>query len=87
MMVPTMKTQARWAVLLLAFVLALLLVTAKILQILVFLLEGRLQFRHDLVVVMTLVSQEWDDDGRAVAVFGKRGQMLAEALSQARAES
>ena len=41
----------------------------------------------DLVVVMTLVSQEWDDDGKAVAVFGKRGQMLADALSQARAES
>ncbi len=41
----------------------------------------------DLVVVTTLVSQEWDNDGRAVAVFGKRGQALAEALSQARAES
>ncbi len=41
----------------------------------------------DLGVVTTLVSQEWDDDGRAVAVFGKRGQALAEALSQARAES
>jgi len=41
----------------------------------------------DLVVVMTLVSQEWDDDGRAVAVFGKRGQTLANALSQARVES
>ena len=41
----------------------------------------------DLVVVMTLVSQEWDDDGRAVAVFGKRGQTLADALSQARTES
>ncbi len=41
----------------------------------------------DLVVVTTLVSQEWDDDGRAVAVFGKRGQTLADALSQARAES
>lgn len=41
----------------------------------------------DLFVVMTLVSQEWDDDGRAVAVFGKRGQTLADALSQARAES
>jgi len=41
----------------------------------------------DLVVVMTLVSQEWDDDGRAVAVFGKRGQLLADALSQARVES
>lgn len=41
----------------------------------------------DLVVVTTLVSQEWDDDGRAVAVFGKRGQMLVDALSKARAES
>ena len=41
----------------------------------------------DLVVVTTLVSQEWDDDGRAVAVFGKQGQALADALSQARAES
>ena len=41
----------------------------------------------DLVVVMTLVSQEWDDDGRAVAVFGERGRALAAALSQARAES
>jgi hypothetical protein len=41
----------------------------------------------DLVVVMTLVSQEWDDDGMAVAVFGKRGQPLADALSQARVES
>ncbi len=41
----------------------------------------------DLVVVTTLVSQEWGDDGRAVAVFGKRGQTLADALSQARAES
>ena len=41
----------------------------------------------DLVVVTTLVSQEWDDDGRAVAVFGKRGQTLADALSQAGAES
>jgi len=41
----------------------------------------------DLVVVTTLVSQEWADDGRAVAVFGKRGQALADALSQARAES
>lgn len=41
----------------------------------------------DLVVVTTLVSQEWDDDGRAMAVFGKRGQTLADALSQARAES
>lgn len=41
----------------------------------------------DLVVVTTLVSQEWADDGRAVAVFGKRGQTLADALSQARAES
>ncbi len=41
----------------------------------------------DLVVVTTLVSQEWDDEGRAVAVFGKRGQALADALSHARAES
>ena len=41
----------------------------------------------DLMVVMTLVSQVWDDDGRAVAVFGERGQMLADALSQARTES
>ena len=41
----------------------------------------------DLVVVTTLVSQEWDDDGRAVAVFGKRGQALADALTQASAES
>lgn len=41
----------------------------------------------DLVVVTTLVSQVWDDDGRAVAVFGKRGQTLADALSQARAEA
>ncbi len=41
----------------------------------------------DLVVVTTLVSQEWDEDGRAVAVFGKRGQALADALSQARAET
>jgi len=41
----------------------------------------------DLVVVTTLVSQEWDDDGRAVAVFGERGQALADALSQASAES
>lgn len=41
----------------------------------------------DLVVVMTLVSQEWGEDGRAVVVFGKRGQALADALSQARAES
>ncbi|MDA3797996.1 MAG: hypothetical protein PF692_02835, partial [Kiritimatiellae bacterium] len=41
----------------------------------------------DLVVVTTLVSQEWDDNGRAMAVFGKRGQTLADALSQARAES
>ena len=41
----------------------------------------------DLVVVTTLVSQVWDDDGRAVAVFGKQGQALAAALSQARAES
>lgn len=41
----------------------------------------------DLVVVTRLVSQVWDDDGRAVAVFGQRGQALAEALSQARAES
>ncbi len=40
----------------------------------------------DLVVVTTLVSQEWDVDGRALAVFGKRGQALADALSQARAE-
>ncbi len=41
----------------------------------------------DLVVVTTLVSQEWNDDGRAMAVFGDRGQTLADALSQARAES
>jgi hypothetical protein len=41
----------------------------------------------DLVVVTTLVSQVWDDDGRAVEVFGKGGKKLAEALSQARAES
>ncbi len=41
----------------------------------------------DLAVVTRLVSQVWDDDGRAVAVFGKRGQALADALSQARAES
>ncbi len=41
----------------------------------------------DLVVVTTLVSQEWDVDGRAVAVFGERGQALADALSQARAET
>lgn len=41
----------------------------------------------DLAVVTTLVSQEWGNDGRAVAVFGKQGQMLANALSQARAES
>ncbi|MFO7962660.1 MAG: hypothetical protein R6U50_01950 [Desulfobacterales bacterium] len=41
----------------------------------------------DLLVVTRLVSQVWDDDGRAVAVFGKRGQALAAALSQARAES
>jgi hypothetical protein len=41
----------------------------------------------DLVVVTTLVSQEWDVDGRAVAVFGERGQALADVLSQARAET
>ncbi|MGM0440211.1 MAG: hypothetical protein ACQEP8_03745 [Chlamydiota bacterium] len=41
----------------------------------------------DLVVVTTLVSQEWDDDGRALAVFGEKGQALIDALSQARAES
>ena len=41
----------------------------------------------DLVVVTTLVSQEWDDDGRALAVFGQQGQALADALSQASAES
>ncbi|MGM0416692.1 MAG: hypothetical protein ACQEQK_07045 [Thermodesulfobacteriota bacterium] len=41
----------------------------------------------DLVVVTTLVSQEWGNDGRAVAVFGKRGQMLADALSKAKVEA
>ncbi len=41
----------------------------------------------DLVVVTTLVSQEWDDDGRAMTVFGKRGQALADALSQASLEA
>lgn len=41
----------------------------------------------DLVVVTTLVSRVWDDDGRAVAVFGKRGQKLADALARAREES
>ncbi len=41
----------------------------------------------DLVVVTTLVSQVWDDDGRAVAVFGEQGQTLADALARARAES
>ncbi|WP_024335137.1 hypothetical protein [Desulfotignum balticum] len=41
----------------------------------------------DLVVVTTLVSQEWAVDGRAAAVFGERGQALADALSQARAET
>ena len=41
----------------------------------------------DLVVVTTLVSQVWDDDGRAVAVFGKQGQILADALARAREES
>ncbi|MFO7982592.1 MAG: hypothetical protein R6V08_03980 [Desulfuromonadales bacterium] len=41
----------------------------------------------DLVVVTTLVSQKWDNEGRAVAVFGKQGQALADALSKARAES
>ncbi len=41
----------------------------------------------DLVVVTTLVSQQWDEDGRAEAVFGERGQALADALSQARAEA
>lgn len=41
----------------------------------------------DLLVVTTLVSQEWDDDGRAVAVFGQDGRALAEALSQAKAEA
>ncbi len=41
----------------------------------------------DLVVVTTLVSRVWDDDGRAVAVFGQRGQKLADALTRAREES
>ncbi|MGK2925336.1 MAG: hypothetical protein ACSLE2_06920 [Lysobacterales bacterium] len=41
----------------------------------------------DLHVVTALVSQVWDVDGRAVAVFGEPGQALADALSQARAEA
>jgi phage shock protein A len=41
----------------------------------------------DLVVVTTLVSQVWEDDGRAVAVFGQRGQKLADALVRAREEA
>lgn len=41
----------------------------------------------DLMVATTLVSRVWDDDGRAVAVFGKRGQKLADALARAREES
>ncbi len=41
----------------------------------------------DLVVVTTLVSRVWDDDGRAVAVFGPQGQTLADALARAREES
>lgn len=41
----------------------------------------------DLVVVTTLVSDVWADDGRAVAVFGDQGQMLAEALTRTEAES
>ncbi len=41
----------------------------------------------DLVVVTALVSRVWDDDDRAVAVFGKRGQKLADALARAREES
>ncbi|MFO7959039.1 MAG: hypothetical protein R6X33_18285, partial [Candidatus Brocadiia bacterium] len=41
----------------------------------------------DLVVATSLVSRVWDDDGRAVAVFGQRGQKLADALARAREES
>ena len=41
----------------------------------------------DLVVVTTLVSQEWDDNGRAEEVFGERGQTLVEALSKSSEEA
>ena len=41
----------------------------------------------DLVVVTTLVSQVWDEDGRAEAVFGERGQTLADALLDAKEEA
>lgn len=41
----------------------------------------------DLVVATTLVSRVWDDGGRAVAVFGERGEELAAALARAREES
>lgn len=41
----------------------------------------------DLHVVTALVSQVWDVNGRALAVFGEPGQALADALSEARAEA
>lgn len=41
----------------------------------------------DLVVATTLVSRVWDDDGRAVEVFGERGEALAYALARAREEA
>jgi len=41
----------------------------------------------DLVVVTSLVSQVWIDDGRAKAVFGERGEGLARAMLHAREES
>ena len=41
----------------------------------------------DLVVVTTLVSQVWVDDGRAAEVFGERGKALALAMLHAKEES
>lgn len=41
----------------------------------------------DLVVLTTLVSQVWVDDGRANAVFGQRGEALSRAMLHAQEEA
>ena len=41
----------------------------------------------DLVVVTSLVNDVWGDDGKAVAVFGEKGETLVDALARAKAEA
>ncbi|MCC5822770.1 MAG: hypothetical protein LAT64_05420 [Phycisphaerales bacterium] len=41
----------------------------------------------DLAVIVTLMRRVWDDDGKAKAVFGDRGERLVEALARSDAEA